>query len=170
LRFISAAGFLLPGITAGNPALSADPFEKYITLLQILKELSVTSEFHLLSQPGFSYELNDANNERINAVYEFVRKNHHKKITLSSVATHVCMSEEYFSRFFSKRLMKSFFTFLNEYRINRACKLLVETDKQISEICYLVGFESIPFFYRQFKKIKNCHPQSYRIQYLNAIK
>jgi AraC-like DNA-binding protein len=150
--------------------LNTDPFEKYITLLQILQDLSVTHDFQLLSQQGFSYELNYANNERINAVYEFVRKNYHKKITLSDVATHVNMSEEYFSRFFSKSLMKSFFTLLNEYRINRACKLLIETDKQISEICYKVGFESIPFFYRQFKKVKNCPPQSYRMKYLDALK
>ena len=150
--------------------LSADPFEKYITLLQILQELSVTSEFRLLSQQGFSYELNYANNERINAVYEFVRKNYNKKISLSDAASHVNMSNEYFSRFFSKSLMKSFFTFLNEYRINKACKMLIETDKQVSEICYQVGFESIPFFYRQFKKVKKCPPQSYRTQYLNALK
>jgi AraC-like DNA-binding protein len=150
--------------------LNAEPFEKYITLLQILQELSVTTEFNLLSQLGFSYELNYVNNERINAVYEFVRNNYHKKISLADVAAHVNMSEEYFSRFFSKSLMKSFFTFLNEYRINRACKLLIETEKQVSEICYQVGYESIPFFYRQFKKIKNSPPQSYRTQYLNAVK
>jgi AraC-like DNA-binding protein len=148
---------------------SADPFEKYIILLQILNELSVTTEFHLLSQMGFAYELNHTNNERINAVYQFVRKNYQNKITLSAVATHVNMSEEYFSRFFSKSLLKSFFTFLNEYRINRACKSLIETDKQVSEICYSAGFESIPFFYRQFKKIKNCPPQAYRLKYFNAI-
>jgi AraC-like DNA-binding protein len=148
---------------------NADPFEKYIILLQILNELSSTTEFHLLSQMGFAYELNHTNNERINAVYQFVRKNYQNKITLSDVANHVNMSEEYFSRFFSKSLMKSFFTFLNEYRINRACKLLIETDKQVSEICYSAGFESIPFFYRQFKKIKNCAPQAYRLKYHNAI-
>jgi|SRR5450432_56805 AraC-like DNA-binding protein len=150
--------------------LESDPFEKYITLLQILQELSVTTEFDLLSQMGFSYELNSANNERINAVYEFVRNNYHKKISLADVAARVNMSEEYFSRFFSKSLMKSFFTFLNEYRINRACKLLIETEKQVTEICYQVGYESIPFFYRQFKKIKNMPPQTYRAQYLNALK
>jgi YesN/AraC family two-component response regulator len=150
--------------------LEADPFQKYITLLQILQELSVTTEFDLLSQVGFSYELNSANNERINTVYEYVRNNYHKKISLADVAARVNMSEEYFSRFFSKSLMKSFFTFLNEYRINRACKLLIETEKQVSEICYQVGYETIPFFYRQFKKIKNMPPQAYRAQYLSAVK
>jgi len=65
--------------------------------------------------------------------------------------------------------MKSFFTFLNEYRISRACKLLIETDKQINEICYISGFESIPFFYRQFKKFKNCQPNAYRVNYQKAL-
>jgi AraC-like DNA-binding protein/quercetin dioxygenase-like cupin family protein len=148
--------------------LNVAPFERFIILLQILKELSDTNEFHLLSQTGFTYELSLTNNERINSVYQYVRKNYQKKISLSDVATHVNMSEEYFSRFFSKSLMKSFFTFLNEYRINRACKLLIETDKQVSEICYGTGFESIPFFYRQFKKIKKCPPQAYRQKFHHA--
>ena len=150
--------------------LNVSPFERYILLLEILQALATTDQFELLSEHGFSYELNHANNERINSVYEYVRKNYHRKLTLLEIATHVNMSEDYFSRFFSKSLMKSFFTFLNEYRINRACKLLIETDKQISEICYCSGFESIPFFYRQFKKIKKCPPQSYRMQYKTAAK
>ena len=150
--------------------LHADPFAKYIILLQILNDLSSTSEFRLLSQMGFVYELNQTNNERINSVYQYVRQNYQRKISLAEVAGHVNMSGEYFSRFFSKSLKKSFFTFLNEYRINRASKLLIQTDRQVSEICYNSGFESIPFFYRQFKKIMNCPPQTYRVRYQNAIK
>ena len=138
--------------------------------MQILNDLSSTSEFRLLSQMGFVYELNQTNNERINAVYQFVRQNYQRNFLLGEVAAHVSMSEEYFSRFFSKSLKKSFITFLNEYRINRACKLLIQTDKQVSEICYSSGFESIPFFYRQFKKIMKSPPQAYRVQYQGAIK
>jgi len=65
-------------------------------------------------------------------------------------------------------MKKSFFEFLNEYKINRACKSLIETDKHISEICYASGFESIPFFYRQFKKFKNCQPKNFRMHYQKA--
>jgi len=150
--------------------LHTSPFEKYILLLKILNELSTTNEFELLSQNNFSCELDYTNNERINAVYKFVLMNYQRKISLGEVAAHVSMSEEYFSRFFSRSLMKPFFTFLNEYRISRACKLLIETDKQISQICYSVGFESIPFFYRQFKKIKEGSPLAYRLKYKDAIK
>jgi AraC-like DNA-binding protein len=145
------------------------PLEKLILLLQILQELAETTEYHCLCEQGFFYELNHAHNERINIVYKYLEKNYHKKISLADIAARVNMSEEYFSRFFSKVMKKSFFEFLNEFKINKACKLLIETDKQISEICYASGFESIPFFYRQFKKFKNCQPKSYRLNYQRAL-
>jgi AraC-like DNA-binding protein len=142
--------------------------EKLMMLLNILQELANTKEYSFLCEQGFSYELNPSYNDRINTVYKFIENNYHKKISLADIAAEVHMSEEYFSRFFRKIMKKSFFEFLNEYKINRACKMLIETDKQISEICYASGFESIPFFYRQFKKFKNCQPSHYRLNYQKA--
>ena len=139
--------------------------DKLILILKILQELAETTERHILCEQGFSYELNHTNNERINKVYKYIETNYHKKISLTDISKQINMSEEYFSRFFSKTMKKSFFEFLNEYKINKACKSLIETDKQISEICYASGFESIPFFYRQFKKFKNCQPKNYRMNY-----
>ncbi len=141
------------------------PLDKLILVLKILQELAKTTERHILCEQGFSYELNHTNNERINKVYKSIETNYHKKISLTDMSKQVNMSEESFSRFFSKTKKKSFLEFLNEYKINRACKSLIETDKQISEICYASGFESIPFFYRQFKKFKNCQPKNYRAHY-----
>ncbi len=149
--------------------LKLPPLEKLILLLQILQELAKTTGYHFLCEQGFSYDLNYTHNERINIVYKFIQNNYHQKISLTDVAAQVNMSEEYFSRFFSKTMKKSFFEFLNEYKINRACKLLIESDKQVSEICYASGFESIPFFYRQFKKFKDCQPQFYRLNYQKAL-
>ncbi|RYE13525.1 MAG: AraC family transcriptional regulator, partial [Sphingobacteriales bacterium] len=42
---------------------------------------------------------------------------------------------------------------------------LIETDMQVAEICYHSGYESISFFYRQFKKVKNCSPQHFRASF-----
>jgi AraC-like DNA-binding protein len=151
-----------------NQIVDAPPFEKFILLMQVLHSLAGQKDYHLLTQNGFNYELNHSNNERINAVYQFVSRHYGRKISLFEVASFVNMSEESFSRFFSKTMMKSFFTFLNEYRINCACKLLIESDKPITEICYKSGFESIPFFYRQFKKFKLCQPKTYRQNYQKA--
>lgn len=143
--------------------------KKLMLLLQILQELAQTTQYHFLCEQGFTYELNHVNNERINVVYKFIEKHYQQKISLTDIATQVNMSEEYFSRFFSKIMKKSFFEFLNEYKINRACKMLIETDKQVSETCYASGFESIPFFYRQFKKFKKCQPKNYRLNYQKAL-
>ena len=139
--------------------------DRLILVLKILQELAEKPKHHLLCKQGFSYELNHSHNDRINKVYRFIEMNYNKKISLTDVSREVSMSEEYFSRFFSKTMKKTFFEFLNEYKISKACKLLIETDKQISEICYAAGFESIPFFYRQFKKFKNCQPKTYRLNY-----
>lgn len=139
--------------------------DRLILVLKILQELAEEPTHHLLCKQGFIFEPNHSNNDRINKVYKFIELNFEKKISLTDVAKEVNMTKESFSRFFSKMMKKSFFEYLNEYKISKACKLLIETDKQISEICYAAGFESIPFFYRQFKKFKNCQPKTYRLNY-----
>jgi AraC-like DNA-binding protein len=146
----------------------ADQFDRCIILMQILKTLADAEDIHLLSTQGFRTELNPTKSDRINTICQYVSQNYHRKIYLEEVAGQINMSEESFSRFFSKTMMKSFSTFLNEYRISNACKLLIETDKQITEVCYKSGFESIPFFYKQFKRFMNCQPRTYRINYQKA--
>ncbi|RYZ97863.1 MAG: AraC family transcriptional regulator, partial [Sphingobacteriaceae bacterium] len=98
----------------------------------------------------------------------YIESNYDKKITLLMLSQKVFMSEESFSRFFSKVMKKPFFYFLNEYRINMACKMLIGTNEPVSQICYACGYESFPFFYRQFKKFKSCTPQKFRSNYLQA--
>ncbi len=144
-------------------------FEKFILFLQIMYELAQTPRFSFLCSEGFSYELNDTNNTLISRIYKYIQENYRQKIYLKDIAEVTHMSEQSFSKYFSKTMKKPFFEFLNEYRISKACKLLIDTDKQISEICFNSGFESIPFFYRQFKKFKKCQPKRYRANYLKAV-
>jgi len=145
--------------------LKANSFEKLMILLGILQDLAYNNASRYLCEQEFICDLNYTDKARINEVYDYIQSNYCKPVTLAGIASKVNMSEEYFCRFFSNTMKKPFFEFLNEYKINRACKLLIETDKQVSEVCYSSGFESIPFFYRQFKKFKNCQPKSYRMNY-----
>ncbi len=146
------------------------PFERLLSFLQVLQKLAGTGKYRLLCEDAFAGNLNYTDNERINTAYQYVKKNFAGKITLADIASQVNMQEESFSRFFSKVMRKTFFYFLNEYRINFACRLLIETDKDVAEICYACGYESLPFFYRQFKKFKQHTPQKYRQVYLEAGK
>lgn len=146
-------------------SVNLPPFEKLIAVLQILQDLARTDKYEILCEQGFSYDLNYIDNDRINSVYQYLRANYQKKITLQDIAAEVNMSEESFSRFFSKVMRKTFFAFVNEYRVNIACKLLIETDMNVNQIGYAAGYESFPFFYRQFKKFKSCSPQKFRTEF-----
>jgi AraC-like DNA-binding protein len=146
-------------------ATTLPPFEKLILVLQILNDIAQTDKFDLLCEQGFSYNLNYQESERINTVYQYLKLNYREKITLQDIASEVNMTEEAFSRFFSKAMKKTFFSFVNEYRINVASNLLITTDLNVTQIGYASGYESFPFFYRQFKKFKSCSPQKYRAQF-----
>lgn len=145
--------------------LNLPPFEKLLNLLQILNRLAQTKQTHVLCEQNFTTNMDLHDSERINRIYQYVEEHYQEKITLAKVAAQVNMGEESFSRFFAKTMKKPFFSFLNEYRINMASKLLIETDLQVIQVCYNSGYESLPFFYRQFKKFKGYTPQKFRSIY-----
>ena len=60
------------------------------------------------------------------------------------------MSESRFSRFFRRATGNTFTDFVNRVRVNRACQLLMETDRQVTHICYEVGFNNVANFNRRF--------------------
>jgi len=51
-----------------------------------------------------------------------------------------------FCRYFKKNTGKTFIQSVNEYRINHAAKLLIETDLDIQSICYDSGFNNFSNF------------------------
>ena len=59
-------------------------------------------------------------------------------------------------------MSKNFSEFIAEVRIGHACKLLLDSDMDISEICYLSGYQQITHFNRQFKKQMGVTPSVYR--------
>jgi AraC-like DNA-binding protein len=142
-----------------------EPFARFHYFLKILHELSLSNDIVQLTTDHDTHLLNYFNNERISFTLDHIREHYSQKITLADIAQKNKMTEEVFSRFFSKIMRKTFFCYLNEYRINQACKLLIDTDKSISEICYASGYDTQPFFFRQFKKFKKCTPGSYRTKY-----
>jgi AraC-like DNA-binding protein len=136
--------------------------DRMIMLLQVFRELASCVGYRELCKHDFNYTLRITDHERINTIHQFVRNHFHEKITLTSISTQVHMSDESFSRFFSRLMRKPFFTFLNEFRINAACSLLIETDLAVTEIAYRCGFESMPFFFRQFTRYKKVTPNHFR--------
>ena len=67
-------------------------------------------------------------------------------------------SSSYFER-------ETFSAFLNDLRIGHACKLLIEDELNVTQVCYESGFNNISYFNRQFKKMKNKNPLKYRNEF-----
>ena len=138
--------------------------ELYVNLLSVLISLSKCT-FQVLSTSQYNDGISTQFSSRISIIQDFVRSSYHRKIYLSEPAMLIGLTEQSFSRFFKKAMGRPFFTYLNEYRINIACKMLTESDWPISRIAYSCGYESMPFLHRQFKKFTGNTPLKYRQKY-----
>ncbi len=136
-------------------------YDLYLKLLELLLKLS-QCKFSYLSKASFEDDIPSEYGSRMAKIHEFIEMNYQRKIFLKELADIVSMSEHSFSRFFSKMMGRPFFTFLNEYRINIASRMLVDTDWSVAEIGYACGYESLTYFHKQFKKIKEMTPNKYR--------
>lgn len=134
----------------------------FIILLEVLKTLS-KSKTQSLSSFIYDKKYTDSEGKRMRDVMDFTIQNYHLQISLDDVAQVSAMTKNAFCKYFKKRTNKSYFTFLNELRIENACKLLQTTKNlSIAEIAYKSGFNNISNFNRQFKSIKKTVPLEYR--------
>lgn len=140
-------------------------FEAVIEFMQVLHILAISNEKAYLASEGFSSKPQHSKSKRINDVYEYILSNFTKKINLAEAAAIANMSESAFSHFFKKSTHKSFTQFVIDLRIGHACKLLLETQDTISQICYQCGFNNVSNFNRLFKKYKDFTPYDYRKQF-----
>lgn len=57
---------------------------------------------------------------------------------------------------------KTFFTYLNDYRIETSCQMMTKNKMTIAEVCYASGFKDVPYYNRTFKKLKGMTPTKYK--------
>lgn len=139
--------------------------DKLMAFLSLLNNISRSQEYRVLSEEVSGANINTIDSARINKVYEYVMSNFQEQITIKEAADLIHMCSSAFCRYFKKRTRKTFTSFLNEIRIGHACKLLIEEEMSITEICYESGFNNISYFNRQFKTLKNTTPQLFRLEY-----
>ena len=138
---------------------------KWLCMVQILNILSGSKDIQTLSSPYMKVSPHNPETDRLSNVISYISENYNKDLVLSDVADIACMTIQSFCRFFKKRTNKTFIQFLNEYRIGKACVMLIENKLSISEICYDLGYNSTTNFNRVFKGQYACTPMEYRKKY-----
>ena len=141
------------------------PFLRYTRFLELLHVLAQEDHPTLLAGASYQADVSSKTSNRLGLIHQYLSTHYHERITLARMGQLLNMTEGAFSRFFSKSMQKPFFSFLNEYRVNRAGRMLIESDVQAAEIAFACGYESLPFFFKQFKKYKGCSPLVFRNQY-----
>jgi len=156
------------GVIMDQMTLQA-PFERFLSLIKILKVLSESEECNILNVGQATLQTTPENHERVKVVFEHVMANFQTEIKLAEVASLSNMTIPSFCRFFKKRTGKTLTQFVNEFRVIHACKLLSETSLQISDICFESGFNNFANFNKQFKNIAGFSPSAYRSTFREVI-
>lgn len=130
------------------------------TIFQIVS--SIIFEFSGIIADDQMVDNHQEDLQRIEILLRYVEMNYPNKISLQDAAEILNLSPNYFCRFFKRVMGKSFFEYLNIYRCMKANELIYTTNKSITEIALSVGFSTINYFNKVYKKFQNSSPSKNR--------
>lgn len=102
--------------------------------------------------------------EKVKDSLIYLENNYDKNITLNQVAAVSCMSVYNFCRIFKTATDRTLIEYLNYIRIREAEKLLLSGDCSIGKIAMDMGFSSLSYFNKVFKRKNEMSPLAYRKQ------
>lgn len=140
---------------------------RIIDLLSILHMMAETKEYDLLLASDFTRIVSQDECERINNVYQFIIDHYTENPTLDQVSEIANMSATAFCRYFKSHTTKTYTQFLNDIKIDNACRLLLDNKLSISQICFETGYNNFTHFNGQFKKITGVTPRQYQTSHLS---
>jgi AraC-like DNA-binding protein len=146
--------------------------EQLIQFIKLMKGLSeINEQLQPLSSYGNLPGITENEGIRIGNIYNYIMQNYTEPITLEDVSKAAFMTSESFCRYFKKHTGNTFVTFLNEVRINEACKILnANKVESISAAAYQCGFKSITNFNRVFRSVTGKSPREYMDNYNGKVK
>ncbi len=94
---------------------------------------------------------------------DYIEENYAQEtLSLNSVAGAVNVSANYFSAIFSQAMQVTFIEYVTQKRMEKAKKLLRQTEKHSGDIALEVGYKDPHYFSFVFKKTQGCTPREYR--------
>ncbi|NOU95552.1 helix-turn-helix domain-containing protein [Paenibacillus sp. LMG 31456] len=126
-----------------------------IYILEILLVLARSSQTSLVT---------DSNSLRAERIRSYMDRHYFEPLTAGDIAARLGIGARHVNNIFKDHYRMTPIQYLTEIRISLAKKLLIETDKDIVSICFEVGYETLPTFYRAFKNIVKMSPNMFRQQ------
>lgn len=123
------------------------------------------NNYHYLFYEGENLKEDDVQLERHHRIIKYLNKNYMNKVSLQEIADKEHLSPQYLSYKIKDTFGLGFNDFLNQIRVKAATKLLLTTDRSISDISNEVGFSHVRYFNRHFELNYNMDPAEYREKY-----
>ena len=105
--------------------------------------------------------INKYNSRAIRRALNFIAKHYRETVFLEELARNSCLSPGRFSEIFMEFSGISPVRYLNNFRMKKAEELLRYSEMSVTEIAAYLGFQSIHYFSRAFKKHQGCSPRRY---------
>lgn len=111
---------------------------------------------------AFYYAQKSPHEIKLAAALRYIDEHLYDELSLESVAAHVCLSANYFSRFFKKRQGVNFKVWVNQKKMQRAGELLGDPANSIDSVARKLQFAQTSYFCRVFRAAHRTTPQSFR--------
>lgn len=145
----------------------ASGLKRLLTFIKLVQYLTRdVKDYKSLSTGISNIPVSEPDDVRIKQIYQYTVEYYAENITLERIASVVHITPHAFCKYFKQHTRKTYKVFLNEIRINEACKRIINGDFDcISSIAYATGFNSPINFNKVFKKTTGKSPSEYIKEY-----
>ncbi|MDP9956011.1 AraC-like DNA-binding protein [Epilithonimonas hungarica] len=112
----------------------------------------------------FSIQLPTTDDQRLNAIIDSFRNRLNEDLSLAVIAQQSGMSVRSLTRSFQTKLRITFVQYLKMLRIIRAMELIKDTDLNMTEIAYEIGYSNIAAFSNNFQQLTNMRPTEFKMK------
>ncbi len=107
-------------------------------------------------------QIRSRSDDRIDAVLRYIHENLRETLTNEGLAKLCHVHPNHFIRFFRERTGQTPARYIRAQRMEKAMRLLVDSDLSISEIMDRIGCEDLSYFSKQFKQFYAMPPREFR--------
>ena len=113
-------------------------------------------------EPGASDENQKLREQRMKAMLSYIWSHYTQPITIQDIAAAANISKSECFRCFSELSKTTPIEYINHFRLLQAAQALTATNKSISDICYMTGFNNTSYFTKKFREQYGMTPKAYR--------
>ena len=138
--------------------------------ISLLHHFSTLKDIKPLATTNNEHRISEVEGIRMDKIFQHLVTHYKSHISLAEISEVANLTPQAFCRYFKKHTDKTFIAFLNEVRINEACKIIVSGKfDSFSHISYQTGFDNVTNFNRVFKKTTGLSPREYQRGFVEGV-